>query len=123
MIKTILPMISLALCVAVAHAQDQGQPLDQDGQPATGGGFLDVPTVIPSPITGEAVEPEITIIESGDQVVYEYRVRGQLYMVRIQPQIGPPYYLFDSDGDGVLDAQDSSPTNIAIPQWVLFRWN
>lgn len=123
MMKTIVPMISLALCVGATYAQDQGQIADQGGQPGAGGGFLDAPTVIPSPITGEAVEPDITIIESGDQVVYEYRVRGQLYMVRIQPQIGPPYYLFDSDGDGVLDAQDSSPSNITIPQWVLFRWN
>jgi hypothetical protein len=69
------------------------------------------------------VEPEITIIESGDEVIYEYRVRGVLYMVRIQPQFGPPYYLFDTNGDGVLDMQDNSPTNISIPQWVLFEWN
>lgn len=115
MMRTILLTMLLVLCVGTAPAQD--------GQSAPGGGFLDAPTVIPSPITGDPVEPEITIIESGDEVVYEYRIRGQLYMVRIQPQFGPPYFLIDTTGDGVLDTQERTPTNIAIPQWVLFEWN
>ncbi|NEX20995.1 DUF2782 domain-containing protein [Thiorhodococcus mannitoliphagus] len=95
----------------------------QDDTDAGAAGFLQAPTVEPSSVTGEAVEPEITIVEDGDQLIYEYRVRGVLYMVRIQPQFGPPYYLYDLNGDGLIDAQDSSPTNIAIPQWVLFEWN
>jgi hypothetical protein len=115
LMRTILLTILLALCVGTAVAQEE--PI------APGGGFLDAPEPIPSPITGDAVEPDITIVESGDEVIYEYRVRGQLYMVRIQPQIGPPYFLIDTNGDGVLDAQENSPTNISIPQWVLFRWN
>jgi hypothetical protein len=113
--RTLL-MLSLMLCVGLVHSQDE-QPA------AAGGDFLEAPTVIPSPITGEAVEPEITIIESGDEVIYEYRIRGQLYMVRVQPQFGPPYFLFDTNGDGLLDAQDNAATNISIPQWILFQWN
>jgi hypothetical protein len=74
-------------------------------------------------VTGESVEPEITIRETERAVIYEYRVRGQLYMVRIQPQIGPPYFLVDTDGNGTLDMRDSSPTNISIPQWLLFSWD
>jgi hypothetical protein len=108
-------LIPLAFGLGVAAAQETPRP--------AGDVPIEAPTVVPSPITGEPVEPEITIIESGDQVIYEYRVRGQLYMVRIQPQFGPPYYLFDTNGDGVLDAQDPSPQNISIPQWVLFEWN
>ena len=115
MTRTILLTIPLMLCLGMAHAQEE--------PPADSGGFLEAPTVIPSPITGEPVEPEITIIESGDDVIYEYRIRGLLYMVRIQPQLGPPYYLFDTNGDGILDMQDNAATNIAIPQWVLFQWN
>ncbi|HYN78859.1 MAG TPA: DUF2782 domain-containing protein, partial [Lamprocystis sp. (in: g-proteobacteria)] len=51
------------------------------------------------------------------------RVRGVLYMVKIQPQFGPPYFLIDSDGNGTLDQRDNSPMNISIPQWVLFTWD
>jgi hypothetical protein len=114
--KTILLTIPLLLGLGTAYAQEE--------QPApAGGGFLEAPTVIPSPITGEPVEPEITIIESGDEVIYEYRVRGVLYMVRIQPQFGPPYFLFDTNGDGILDMQENAANNVSIPQWVLFEWN
>ncbi|QVL50864.1 MAG: DUF2782 domain-containing protein [Thiocapsa sp.] len=116
MTRTILLTIPLLLCLGTAYAQEE-QPS------AAGGGFLEAPTVIPSPITGEAVEPEITIIESGDDVIYEYRIRGVLYMVRIQPQFGPPYFLFDTNGDGILDMQENAANNISIPQWVLFEWN
>ena len=116
MTKTILLTIPLLLGLGMAYAQEE--------QPApAGGGFLEAPTVIPSPITGEPVEPEITIIESGDEVIYEYRVRGVLYMVRIQPQFGPPYFLFDTNGDGILDMQENAANNVSIPQWVLFEWN
>ncbi len=87
------------------------------------GGFLQAPTVEPTPVAGDPVEPEITIRESGDETIYEYRVRGALYMVKIQPQFGPPYFLVDTDGDGTLDERDSSPKNISIPQWVLFTWD
>jgi hypothetical protein len=109
-------LLTLPLLLGVGMGQAQEPPAGAPGTP------LDAPTVTPSPITGEAVEPEITIIESGDRVIYEYRIRGHLYMIKIQPQIGPPYYLLDTDGDGVLDKQDNSPTNIAIPQWILFEW-
>lgn len=111
----------LPIIVLVAWA---GMPLAQDEVPEeAGGGFLEVPTVVPSPVTGEAVEPDITIREEGDQVIYEYRVRGMLYMVRIQPQFGPPYFLLDLDGDGIMDTQENSPRNVSIPQWVLFSWD
>lgn len=109
----------LALVVGLAV----GTTVQAQEPPAPAGGFLEAPNVVPSPVTGETVEPEITIIESEDAVVFEYRIRGVLYMIRVQPQVGPPYFLLDTDGDGVIDAQDPSPKNIAIPQWILFEWN
>lgn len=108
--------ITLLLSAAMVHAQEEAPPPE-------GGGFLEAPTVVPSPITGDPAEPEITIIESGDQIIYEYRIRGQLYMVRVQPQFGPPYYLYDTNGDGLIDMQDRAANNISIPQWILFSWD
>jgi hypothetical protein len=118
-------LLSLLLALGLpVLAQNPKTPAPAPAPDAPGaGGFLEAPTVKPSPVAGEAAEPEITIRETGDQTIYEYRVRGMLYMVRIQPQFGPPYFLIDTDGNGSLDLRSSSPTDISIPQWVLFTWD
>jgi hypothetical protein len=113
--RVTLTALLMILAVGTTQAQEEAA--------TAGEGFLQAPTIVPSPVTGESVEPDITITESGNEVIYEYRVRGALYMVRVQPQIGPPYYLFDLDGDGIMDVRDTSPQNIAVPQWVLFQWD
>jgi len=78
---------------------------------------------LPPPVyQAETVEPQVTIIETSQGTVYEYRVRGQLYMVKVQPQVSPPYYLLDTTGDGQLDARKDRVWNNALPQWVLFSW-
>lgn len=82
-----------------------------------------LPPRLPEPVqSGEALEPEVTIMESDKGTVYEYRVNGNLYMVKIQPVSGPPYYLLDLDGDGEMDVRQDRPWNNDIPQWVLFTW-
>ena len=111
-----LALLILASCLTTADAQDEA------AEAPGAEGFLQAPEVVPSPVTGEAVEPDITIRESGGEIVYEYRVRGVLYMVRVQPQFGPPYYLYDLNGDGLIDAQERAARNISVPQWVLFEW-
>lgn len=72
--------------------------------------------------SGEALEPEVTIIESDKGTSYEYRANGQLYMVKIQPKVGKPYYEVDSDGDGELETRVDDIRVQAVPQWVLFRF-
>lgn len=67
--------------------------------------------------------PEITITERGETTVEEYRINGQLYMIKIIPKKGVPYYLVDSNGDGMLSRRfnDLSP-GFLIPSWVILRW-
>lgn len=114
-------LLLLALGLPVL-AQDAPPPAAT--QPAAGAeGFLEAPEVQPSPIAGETIEPEITIREGQRETIYEYRIRGRVYMVRVQPQIGPPYYLTDTNGDGTLDQRSNSPLNINVNQWVLFTWD
>lgn len=72
--------------------------------------------------SGESLEPEITIIESDKGTLYEYRLNGNLYMIKIQPVAGPPYYLLDTNGDGIMDAREDRPYSTGIPQWVLLSW-
>ncbi|MGV6827622.1 MAG: DUF2782 domain-containing protein [bacterium] len=80
------------------------------------------PLVPPPEVESELIEPEVTIRESEDQTIYEYRVNGQIYMVKIQPSRGPAYYLMDLDGDGDMDVQGDDPARIVVPHWVFFRW-
>lgn len=79
---------------------------------------------IPPPprVEGEELEPEVTIIQKQQETVYEYRINGSVYMVKIQPTSGPAYYLLDLDGDGVMDTQEGDPAKIVVPHWVLLRW-
>jgi hypothetical protein len=117
--------LSLALLASLSFAvlaQEAGGPVAAPPPPGGTGDSLQAPEAVRSPVTGEAVEPDITIREEGQQVITEYRVNGMLYMVRIQPQFGPPYFLVDTNGDGMIDPRDSSPFNNNIPQWLLFSW-
>jgi hypothetical protein len=62
---------------------------------------------------------EATRTEANGDVVSEYRVAGQLRMVRVQPARGPVYYLIDRNGDGRMDASkgDVSPVYYKIYSW------
>ena len=85
------------------------------------------PAVVPPPPTitedaaGAVAEPEVRIIQRGDDKVEEYRLNGHLYMVKVTPSIGFPYYLMDDDGSGSLKQIDPN-RRIIIPQWVLKRF-
>jgi hypothetical protein len=83
---------------------------------------LPAPPIPAAVESGAALEPEVTIIETGQETLYEYRVNGVRYMIKVQPKGAPAYYLLDSDGDGTLDVREDSPTDISVPRWVLFSW-
>ncbi len=58
-----------------------------------------------------------------DQLINEFRINGQLYMIRITPKKGAAYYLVDSDGDGDLETRwNELAPDLLIPSWVLLRW-
>lgn len=72
---------------------------------------------------GQPIEPEVTIVRRGDAVVEEYRVNGRMFMVKITPKVGKPYYLLDRDGDGRMESRMSKLyEEFAVPQWVIFSW-
>ncbi|MGW8311371.1 MAG: DUF2782 domain-containing protein [Thiogranum sp.] len=83
------------------------------------------PPAPPSEEEQESLQPEINIIQREDKTIEEYRVNGQLYKIKVIPKVGPPYYLVDRNGDGSFTAVPlggGPEPDIAIPQWVLFRW-
>jgi hypothetical protein len=58
---------------------------------------------------------------SGD-VVEEYRLNGQIYMVKVRPPRGIPYTLMDTNGDGRLDSHDGDGP-VRPVYWTLYEWN
>ena len=83
---------------------------------------IDAPPPPPQLQSGEALEPEVTIRRTPRETVYEYRRNGQLFLVRVQPRVGPPYHFVDVDGDGALEYRPGEPVHDNINQWILFRW-
>lgn len=83
------------------------------------------PPDLPAPVqSGEEMEPDITIIRKGKDTIQEFRRNGKLYMVKIQPQIGPAYYMLDTNGDGEMDVKKNDlDENTNINKWILFEWD
>ena len=80
------------------------------------------PPPLPEEPADQMPEPEVKIIHREDRIVEEVSVNGQLRYVKITPKKGVPYYIVDTDGDGVLDQQFNSLDNPNINQWILLRW-
>jgi len=79
---------------------------------------------IPPKIPGEQLEPTVTIREEEDRMIEEYRFNGQVYMVKITPRGGIPYYYIDTDGDGKLELDmDQQALNPVQPvYWKIKEW-
>ena len=69
-----------------------------------------------------ALEPQVTILKRGTDTVEEYRMGGKLYMLKITPAHGVPYYMVDRLGDGKFVRDDTYGTNIRPPMWVIFSF-
>jgi hypothetical protein len=80
------------------------------------------PELPPQVESGEVLESDVTIVETDKGTIHKYSKNGQVYKVKVVPMAGPPYYLLDTDGDGVLDARTSDVTDINIHQWEILSW-
>lgn len=69
----------------------------------------------------DSMQADVVIRKGKDQVVEEFRVNGELYMVRITPKVGKPYYIRYPDGEkGRQIRKDLDDIN--TPFWKLFEW-
>lgn len=80
-----------------------------------------LPAAAVEPDTGALPEPEVVITTKGDVLHEEYRIGGQLYMIKVIPSKGRPYYLIDNDGLGQFVRSDFQPS-ISPPLWVIKRF-
>jgi len=98
-------LLTLLLSGLVIAAAPSDQPPD----------LKPVPDGAPGP--GDA--PPVTIKPSSQGRVVEYRANGRLYMLKVIPKVGKPYYLIDSKGDGQFARQDSLDSGMRPPMWVI----
>lgn len=75
----------------------------------------------PTGLADEGLEPEVKIIKRDNAVIHEYRSGGRLYMVKVIPTRGYPYYLYDADGNGSLESRQDRLEPV-IPRWVIHSW-
>ena len=111
---TILIMVTFAFS---AIAQSPARPRPKN---------LTVVEDIPSPpdvkATDASKEEKVTTRKSGTDTIEEYRLGGKLYKQRIQPAVGPAYYLIDEKGEGKFTRVDGPDLKIAVPMWVILSW-
>jgi hypothetical protein len=119
----LLLLMPLILLGAAALAAQEAAPEELERPPpippAEEG---DVP--IPPKVPGEQIEPTVTIREEEERLIEEYRMNGQVYMVKITPKGGVPYYYIDTDGDGQLELDvDKRAMNPVQPvYWKIKEW-
>jgi hypothetical protein len=65
------------------------------------------------------LEPQVTITRRGEDKVEEFRISGKLYMMKVTPSHGVPYYLLDHSGNGQWVRQDSKDAGLRVPMWVI----
>jgi len=103
-------LLAAALPLAAQQGKPQLQPLPEPPPPPPGY-ELD-----------PALEPQVTILKRGTDTVEEYRIGGKLYMIKITPTTGKPYYLVDNRGDGTFVRYDNYDSGLRPPMWVIFTF-
>jgi hypothetical protein len=123
----------MSLAVPVAQAEDPVAALPPPTEVQDSPEALE--TVDP-PAADNSLSKELNVPESDADVeilssiredgtkIEEYSRHGRVYMVKISPPHGlPPYYLYDSDGDGKFERRLlGSHKHIAPPEWVIKRF-
>ena len=70
----------------------------------------------------EQLEPQVIIRREERQTVEEYWSGGAVFMIRIVPDVGPPYYLIDTTGDGNFDSRHEHMEPVRPAHWKIFEW-
>jgi len=104
--KTSLRLYPLAILLAAAY-------------PALGSDLADLDLSVHR----SDIVPAITLREHENRMVEEYRVNNNLYMIKVTPSVGAPYFLVDEDGSGDMAwIRGASQFEQTVPQWALLSW-
>ena len=109
--RRLLPLLLLAALPAWAQQKGDLQPLPAVPPPPPGMEAFD-----------ENLEPQVTIVKSETETREEFRIKGKLYMVKVTPAVGKPYYLVDRQGDGIMVDVGLDPRPTKPPMGVIHSW-
>jgi hypothetical protein len=111
----LIALVAMQLPLLAAAETPQAKTPPADLQP-----LEDIP---PPAITNEdnPDEPQITIIKKKGETIEEYRINGQLYMMKVTPANGVPYYMHKEDQNGGW-LMDGPTQPVSIPKWTIFRF-
>ena len=83
-----------------------------------------IPEKIPAPVGKDSAGPTVSIRSTGNgDLVEEYREGGKVFMVRVTPKHGKPYYLYDDDRNGRLDRTDADKASVSPVYWTIYEWD
>ncbi|MDR3157990.1 MAG: DUF2782 domain-containing protein [Zoogloeaceae bacterium] len=113
--RPVVPFFLSAALFAIAPAWAQA-PADAETLPDVPPPPADI-----RPFDDSIEEPQVTITIRREErgTVEEYRIGGKLYMLKITPDAGAPYYLVDSDGDGHFETHSPTDSSARVPMWVI----
>ena len=128
-VQAVVVLLLCTFAAAAALAQDElakPPPIPEESEeyrPLQPEDLQDVP--IPPKIQEEQIEPTVRISEEEDRRIEEYSRNGQVYMVKVTPAKGPPYYYIDSDGDGrlELDPAQQALNPVQPVYWKVKEWD
>ena len=107
----LISILFLSTLCAGVYAAEQQKPAELQALPP------------PTLDANEAVdEPQVTITKQTEQTVEEFRVGGKLYMIKITPKVGKPYYLVDDVGDGKFTRREGLDSGVRPPRWVILHF-
>lgn len=105
-------LTALLFGAVVLPAAAQNRPADLQPLPE--------PPPPPPGMADADLEPQVTIKKRGEDKVEEYRVNGKLYMIKVTPPHGTPYYLVDPKGDGGFVREEvGGGKSLSVPMWVI----
>jgi len=104
-------LLSLLALVCLSFSVNAAQP-----EPVA---KADTATAPQSNVDEPVDEPQVTISRQTEQTVEEYRANGKLYMIKITPKHGVPYYLVDDRGDGKFARQEGLDSGLRVPRWII----
>ncbi|ACF53641.1 DUF2782 domain-containing protein [Stenotrophomonas maltophilia] len=70
------------------------------------------------PVDVKGADVSKRTMDNGD-TIEEYRVSGQLRMVKVTPSRGAPFYMYDKNGDGRFD---NDKDGVSPVYWKLYSW-
>ena len=120
----LLAMLTFASLSLSASAETAAAKKPNATQPKIPTDLQPLEDIPPPPMADDGAltdEPQVTIVKKNGETIEEYRINGQLYMMKVTPAHGVPYYMHKEDQNGGW-LMDGPNQPLSIPKWTIFRF-